>query len=348
MSVFQNFDTENDIKTGQISVVSSGMWSGGVGTLTNFYTSSTQTGSTGEHYFDIYNGVVGTNATASVQFSIAYGSYGGSGSLSGDNDNAASKAIYRQLRNLLLPQGTEKFQAGAYQGGGTDADTDTIFAVSLNRGRLKEKMDPGNWELRLSGSTGKVLHLIDDSGATNDPNVRNTAREFNIVSGSISSGNAVIGGASTASFGKFYPESGLLILDATLLLDDANGIPMTGYNTASNVNGNNNQAFYNAIAGNSENTATGYFAARREEQIKSTHYFCRVRHNQYNHSQNPTYTTGDAGDLTIPSFRNDPKSYITTVGLYNSANELLAVAKLSKPVLKSTSREALIKVRLDF
>ena len=52
--------------------------------------------------------------------------------------------------------------------------------------------------------------------------------------------------------------------------------------------------------------------------------------------------------LKIASFTNDPKSYITTVGLYNSANELLAVAKLSKPVLKSSSREALIKVRLDF
>ena len=52
--------------------------------------------------------------------------------------------------------------------------------------------------------------------------------------------------------------------------------------------------------------------------------------------------------MAIPSFRTDPKAYITTVGLYNNANELLAVAKLSKPILKSTSREALIKVRLDF
>ena len=105
---------------------------------------------------------------------------------------------------------------------------------------------------------------------------------------------------------------------------------------------NINTAFFNTLTG------AKYFASRREEQIKSTHYFCRVRHNQYNHSQNPTYTSGSAGDLTIASFRNDPKSYITTVGLYNSANELLAVAKLSKPVLKSSSREALIKVRLDF
>ena len=45
---------------------------------------------------------------------------------------------------------------------------------------------------------------------------------------------------------------------------------------------------------------------------------------------------------------DQPVSYITTVGLYSADNELLAVAKLSKPVLKSTSREALIKVRLDF
>ena len=344
MSVFQQFDTQNDIKTGQISIVSSGMWSGGVGTLTAFYTSSTQSGSTGEHYFDVYNGEVGTDATASVQFSVAFGHYAGSGSLTGDNDNAASKAIYRQLRNLLLPQGQEKFKAGAFQGGGTDSETETIFALSMNRGRLKEKMDPGNWELRLSGSNGDTLHLIDDSGATNDPNVRNTQREFNIVSGSIAQGSTVIGGASTQSFGKFYPESGMLILDATLLVTGtgSNGIKMTGYTTASNTNGENNRAIFNAIAGGN------YFAARREEQIKSTHYFCRVRHNQYNHSQNPTYTSGSAGDLTVASFRNDPKSYITTVGLYNSANELLAVAKLSKPVLKSTSREALIKVRLDF
>tara|TARA_Y100000590_G_scaffold467942_1_gene648684 strand:+ start:1461 stop:2501 length:1041 start_codon:yes stop_codon:yes gene_type:complete len=346
MSIFTDFDSLDDIKPGQISIVSSGMWSGGVGTLTSFYTSSTQSGSTGEHYYDVYNGVVGTNATASVQFSVAYGHYAGSGSLTGDSNYAASKAIYRQLRNLLLPQGTEKFQAGAYQGGGTDADTDVIWAVSMNRGRLKEKMDPGNWELRLQQpGGGKIIHLIDDSGATSDPNVRNTVREFNVISGSIATGTAVIGAVSAAthSFGKFYPETGILVLDSTKINDGgASGISMSGYNTASNTAGNNASTFFDAISSGS------YFAARREEQIKSTHYFCRVRHNQYNHSQNPTYTSGSNGDLTVASFRNDPKSYITTVGLYNGANELLAVAKLSKPILKSSSREALIKVRLDF
>ena len=50
----------------------------------------------------------------------------------------------------------------------------------------------------------------------------------------------------------------------------------------------------------------------------------------------------------IAGLATDPKTYITTVGLYNNNSELLAVAKLRQPILKSTSREALIKVKLDF
>ena len=44
----------------------------------------------------------------------------------------------------------------------------------------------------------------------------------------------------------------------------------------------------------------------------------------------------------------DPQVYITTIGLYNSNNELLAVGKLSKPLLKNKSRELLVRVKLDY
>ena len=60
------------------------------------------------------------------------------------------------------------------------------------------------------------------------------------------------------------------------------------------------------------------------------------------------FFTGSDGALTNATFFKDPKVYITQVGLYNDNNELLAVAKLSKPILKSYSREAIIKVKLDF
>jgi len=46
--------------------------------------------------------------------------------------------------------------------------------------------------------------------------------------------------------------------------------------------------------------------------------------------------------------QTDPKVYVTSIGLYNNDNELLAVAKLSKPVLKSKSDEVTFKIRLDF
>jgi len=328
---------ENDKITSQISIVSSGMWSGGVGTLTSFHTSSVQSGSTGQYYLDTYQGIPGTDATASVQFSAAYGHYAGSGSKTGDADYAASKAIYRQFRNLLLPQNTEYFQLDGDAGTNTTS-SQQIFAISVNRSRLKEKMDPGNWELHLSGSDGSIKKFIDNSGATSDPTVKSTVREFSIISGSIATGTASSPTTSN-TFGKFYPESGVLIFDATAL---GGASFLSGYAVSANNDDNNTDRFVKAIQ------LGIYFSSRREESIRSTHYFCRVKHNMYNHSQNPTYFTSSTNELTVPSFRTDPQSYISTVGLYNNANELLAVAKLSRPVLKSSSREALIKVRLDF
>jgi hypothetical protein len=104
----------------------------------------------------------------------------------------------------------------------------------------------------------------------------------------------------------------------------------------------NPRKFFDAIVAGKK------FQVRREEEISSTNYFCRVNNRKYNHSANPTFFTGSDGAYTQTTFFKDPKVYITQVGLYNDDNELLAVAKLSKPVLKSFAREAIIKVKLDF
>ena len=90
------------------------------------------------------------------------------------------------------------------------------------------------------------------------------------------------------------------------------------------------------------------FQSRREEVITSQHYFCRVPNKEFNFSSNPTFATASDGSFTQATFFKNPKTFITQVGLYNDAGELLAVAKLSKPLLKSYSREAIIKVKLDF
>jgi hypothetical protein len=50
----------------------------------------------------------------------------------------------------------------------------------------------------------------------------------------------------------------------------------------------------------------------------------------------------------LPILINNPQTYVTTVGMYNDNNELLAVAKLSKPLVKDFTKEALIRVKLDY
>ena len=100
-----------------------------------------------------------------------------------------------------------------------------------------------------------------------------------------------------------------------------------------------------------ENVKAGsYFQAKREEEITSRHYFVRATAKKFNSTTNETFYTESVAGIkqVIPGLNSDPKTYITTVGLYNSTDELLAIAKLSKPIIKSKSREALIKVKLDF
>ena len=173
---------------------------------------------------------------------------------------------------------------------------------------------------------------------------RNDVHLESIQSGTIASGDAVTNTAAASettdgAYGLFYPDMGIIVLNGQKL---DQGYLALGTNTGSNAAHNNSQKLFAAVS------RSANFVARREEQLSTTHYFCRVTNKKYNFSTNPTFFTQSDGSLTVSSMQNDPKVYVTTVGLYNDNNELLAVAKLSKPLLKSFSREAIIKVKLDF
>ncbi len=341
---FTELDTEADVRTNILSTISSPVWSGGSATLTSFYSSSVQSASSGDYYYDVYDKAT-ADATRQIQFAVAYGHFAGSGSLSTSTGNNPSKAIYRQFRNICLQNSTSenKFNFNA-DGAGTDYSAWDIFAINVNRARYREKLDPGNWELRLT-KDANTIKLIDDSGATADSSVNASKRVFNIVSGSIENGvstiktTAIAQSATNGSFGYFYPELGVIVLNAHAL--NQSSLAITVDRTANSLKNNAGQLYAAVKTG-------AYFQARREEQIKSSHYFCRVRSDEYNWSQNPTYYSGSNAEIRNSTFIQDPKAYITTVGLYNQSNELLAVAKLSQPLLKSRDREAVIKVRLDF
>ena len=343
MSVFQLFDYENDVVENQKTKISSGFYSGVSGTMTAFFTSSTQqaTGS----FLSVYNqdpNPGGSPETAEVQFDVGYAHKEGSGSAGNvtklTTGGRESAAMYKQFANVVLPPLQDKFlMTGAPTG------SDSFFFVSFMRSRMREKIDPGNWELRIGN-----MKLIDDSGATANPIVNAGGRVFNVVSGSIASGTTSI--KTTAAnqqgggLGLFYPDLGLIILDADQMAkrDFASSLNKLVHNPTQDTFANNPEKIYSKIVVGS------YFQVRREEEISSTNFFCRVNNKKYNFSSNPTFATGSTGHFVQPTFFKDPKVYITSVGLYNDNNELLAVAKLSKPILKSYAREAIIKVKLDF
>ena len=221
---------------------------------------------------------------------------------------------------------------------------------------MREKVDPGNWEIHLSGSVAHPggaapTKLIDDSGATTNPDVNVSGRVFNVVTGSIQSGVADIKTTAAASTtvgapGLFYPDLGIILLNPDFVSGSA-GLQAA---KAANTFGNNARTLYNAVS------KSRYTAARREEEITSRSYFTRARNDRYNFSSNPTYKTGSKlenggeilGQFAVPSFKGDPRAYITQVGLYDGELDLIAVAKLSQPILKSFSREAVVKVKLDY
>ena len=337
---FKLFDADNDVVKNIKSTISSGIWSGGSGTLSAYYTQSAQSSSNGAYYYDIYKTSPATDSEAEIQFSITYGHVHGSGSLGtvgAATGNRATAAIHAQLVNLLLGPNVDRF---TYAG---DNTSDHFYAISLKRARMREKVDPGNWELHLDSGNANQVKLIDDSKATANPTSGIGGRVFNVVSGSIASGTAVTKTAAASQagggIGLFYPDTGLIVLNGNQV--DSLVADITS-DSGSNTLGGNVPRFFDSIVQGAK------FQARREERLSSTHFFCRAGNKEFNFSNNPTFFTASDGTFTNATFFKDPKTYITTVGLYNDSNELLAVAKLSQPVLKSYSREALIKVKLDF
>ena len=347
---FKVFDTDEKIEN-LYSTIAEPMWSGDLGTMSTFFTGSVQNSNTGKYYNDVH---ITSDQDSDVQFSVTYGHRLGSGSEGSSTTGTTNptKGIYSQLRQVLLPAGSTRFN---FSGGGTtDYYSDDVFAVVAVRARYRERMDPGNWELHLqsgSGANSDTLRLIDDSGANINPELGNAKREFNIVSGSVANGvhtDATTTAAATVSgsYGLFYPESGMIVLNPNALASgtglSANNKYIEPLTKSTSTNNYEHRKLFNSIKSGS------YFASRREEQKRSSFFFCNIPHYEFNHSQNPSFFSGDNAQLVNTSFITEPKTYITTVGLYNDNNELLAVAKLSKPFKKDQNTEALIKVRLDY
>jgi hypothetical protein len=164
-------------------------------------------------------------------------------------------------------------------------------------------------------------------------------RVYQIVSGS--NGLAASGtgySPSSGSYGLFLPDIATILLNPLALSQSINLEASKSFNS----DGQNISRLFTAISG------AASFQINSEETVTSDYVFVRARNSEFNYSENPSFISGSTGDVIFSTFINSPQTYMTTVGFYNDTNDLLAVAKLSKPLTKDFTKEALVRVKLDF
>ena len=262
-----------DVVEGGVEKVTRGLWSGNVGTLTTFFTSSAQSSTQKQYYYEIFN-KISTDATSESQFSVTYGHDKGSGSL-GQNEDSPSNAIYSQYAQILLPDNQRVFKFN-------NATSEHIYAININRARLKDRLDPGNFELSLAkldgadvvnslntgsnvhvSASNEVIELIDDSGDTQQAATQ-IGRVYNLVSGSILNGVY----SPKTYYEQVYPEQGVIVLHADTMKSSVG----FGTVTDSHINGDNDFKLHTSISGSAVLNAINEFQSNYEVKVQLTYY----------------------------------------------------------------------------
>jgi hypothetical protein len=340
---FKRLDPE-DITISAESVVAP-LWSTGTPVLTQFFTSSAQAASNaGNFYYEVYQtGSLLDNSE--VQFSVTFGHLKGSGSANFDsniqtNGKSASAVIYGQYRTLIYGDENRNFTFG------TATEVSEIYVIALDRARYKEKLLPGSLNLTLRSGSASI-RLTDDSNVQSTVSFTDAGRVYQLISGSNGSPYTPSSNGYTAasgSYGLVLPDIGVVVLNGNALkLASPAGINIgTVITSATSTTGSPNlRKIFNAVK------LGASFQARSEETITSNFIFVRARNAEFNYTTNPS-NISSTGELVHPVMVNTPQSYITTVGLYNDSNDLVAVAKLSRPLLKDFTKEALLRIKLNF
>jgi hypothetical protein len=154
------------------------------------------------------------------------------------------------------------------------------------------------------------IGIYTDDSNINPPRILNCGRAYNLVQGTLLPGGGFTYGRGTTVSGLFLPDVGLIISDGII--------------------------------------SPTQFVLSTENLTPSNHVFIRARNNQYNYSMNPSFISGNSGKIIHQDWYDNPQTYITTVGLYNDNNELMATAKLPRPYNKNFNNELLMQIGLNF
>lgn len=333
--------------------------------------------SSANHIFDLTHGHhadFGTQGTTnSKSDGASFDNVGELGAINSHPFVNKRKNIYNQMAQVLVGHKVDgtirKFDIDGTYG---DEGEDTVYnaLIFMNFARLlgKDEIKKGSFELQLG--TGQTLDVtnpsanqhqssitIKDDGAETSYKVNSPAGEYGILKVTGSSGvNGHHADRLNAACGLIYYQAGVVALSPNLFTQYVAGTNNFGFLNTGDVNLEGTDEVY-VLMNKSANNMDVLSTALRQRimkvcfnnttELNSTIYFCRVNHNDFNYSSNPTYLSNSK--VVVKNKSTDaPVSYITTVGLYSSENELLAVAKLSEPLRKDPTNDITLRVRLDY
>jgi hypothetical protein len=336
---FKRLDPEDFLVSSD--AITSTMWSTNLPSLSTFFTSSIQEASSaGNYYLSIFQ-TGSTLSNAEVQFEIAYADALGSGSTyynSAVPGVSPTKTIYGQYRSLILEDENSNFSFGK---GNNILTGSNFWVISLERARYKQNLLPGSLNLTLSGSGIQTLKLTDDSVDNPVSQFLGSTRVYQLISGSNGTAGTLANSgyvAGSGSYGLVFPDLGTILINPSAVSQSIRLSP----SRSNNSDGFNSRRLFTSISG------AASFTANSQETLTSDYVFVRARNSEFNYSENPSFISGSTGEVIYNQFINAPQVYLTTIGMYNDSNELVAVAKMSRPLLKDFTKEALVRVKLDF
>jgi hypothetical protein len=253
--------------------------------------------------------------------------------------------IYNQMAQVLagydITGSILRFDRdGNYLTSGSNSKHEQVFFLSFGRLLTKDEVKKNTFRLTLGTGTSNTgspntgsLVTIGDYGADNEYRVNSPAGEYGILY----TGSAAVEGTGV---GLIYYQAGIAVITSSVFSQAVLVNDKT--NVAEAFTGSNIQDVASAVRRRWNNCTFS-----NTTELNSTIYFCRINNTEFNYSSNPTYLS--ASQIRVKNVAQDsPVSYITTVGLYGSDNELLAVAKLSEPLKKDPTNEMILRVRLDY
>ena len=292
--------------------------------------------------------------------------------------------LYRQYAQTLLGDADSQFTAPFSSPGTTDYVNEAIF-INVKRLFARDKIKPQTFAMQFY--TSATLDRVADpvNGAFTNINKTSTIGSSILTDAGMGTeftfggqvGDVVISTNSNNKVGNLFYDQGILVLDAKKVLSASQHVSgvIDGLRAGTFRDANAGQVIIGSSAGNpsakfipdffvsasiddivdhlsSCRFSSGSLTAmtfQNVTNINSTLVFCRATADEFNYSSNPTFTDTDGNIVVIDDATTDRTiSYVTSVGLYDANDNLLAVAKMSRPIEKNDEKDLTFRVRLDF